>query len=141
MTPRGREDKRASILRTIILLVIIFIVGAIAVVRLSEGDSGNPEDPAVAQLAECLTQKGAKMYGAYWCTHCVKQKKAFGSAVSKIDYVECAVTGNPQEQTQPCKDAGVTSYPTWTFADGSRLSGELTFKQLADKAGCAYAGK
>jgi hypothetical protein len=121
MTPRGREDKRAGLLRTIILLVIIFIVGTIAVIRLSEGDSGKPDDPAVAQLAECLTKNGAKMYGAYWCTHCINQKKAFGSAVSKIDYV--------------------TSYPTWIFADGSKLSGELSFKELSEKAGCAYAGK
>jgi hypothetical protein len=141
MALRARVDKRAGILRTIILLVIIFIVGSIAVVRLSEGDSGKPDDPAAAALAECLTQKGAKMYGAYWCTHCINQKKAFGSAVSKIGYVECSVQGSPREQTQPCKDAGVTSYPTWIFADGSRLSGELSFSQLAEKAGCPYTGK
>lgn len=141
MTPRGREDKRAGLLRTIILLVIIFIVGTIAVIRLSEGDSGKPDDPAVAQLAECLTKNGAKMYGAYWCTHCINQKKAFGNAVSKIDYVECAVAGSPREQIQVCKDAGVTSYPTWIFADGSKLSGELSFQELSEKAGCAYAGE
>ncbi|MBC6477589.1 MAG: hypothetical protein GDA56_07175 [Hormoscilla sp. GM7CHS1pb] len=34
--------------------------------------------PAKIALAQHLQQIGAKMYGAYWCHHCHKQKQMFG---------------------------------------------------------------
>jgi hypothetical protein len=37
---------------------------------------------------------------------------------------------------QICKDKKIESYPTWEFADGSRLNGEITLQQLADKTSC-----
>jgi len=80
------------------------------------------------------------MYGASWCGHCAEQKKLFGAAFTKVDYVECADPNDPQAQTQPCKDADVKSYPTWVFADKSRLSGAIPLKDLAAKAGCPFAG-
>ncbi len=132
-------DKRPAAFRTVIILVIVFVVASIAAIRYSSGRSGSGADSkAVAALAECVSQKGAKMYGTYWCPHCQKQKKLFGSAFSKIDYIECSPPENPREQTQPCKDAGILSYPTWVFADGSRISGEVGFKDLADKTGCPF---
>lgn len=137
MPRRIQEDRRAGILRTVILVVIIFIVGSIAVIRLSE-EGGGPSSAETAALAECLTEKGAKMYGAYWCSHCIAQKKLFGAAFDKVDYIECATPGNPRQQTQACDDAGIKGYPTWTFADGSHLSGEISLEALADKAGCPF---
>jgi len=35
---------------------------------------------AYDDFAECLNQKGAVMYGAYWCGHCKDQKKMFGNS-------------------------------------------------------------
>ena len=29
-------------------------------------------------FAQCLTSKGMKMYGAWWCPHCAEQKESFG---------------------------------------------------------------
>ena len=87
------------------------------------------------QLAQCLTDKGTKMYGAYWCTHCQSQKRLFGKSFSKIKYIECSLPGG-QEQTQECKDAGVNSYPTWEFGDGSRLEGQISLEILAEKSNC-----
>jgi len=29
------------------------------------------------EFAQCLTDKGVKMYGAYWCPHCQAQKALF----------------------------------------------------------------
>jgi len=69
-------------------------------------------------LAKCLTDKGVKMYGAYWCPHCQNQKKAFGDSFQYINYIECADGQNGQ--TQICKDNGITGYPTWEFPGTAR---------------------
>ena len=87
------------------------------------------------QLAQCLTDKGTKMYGAYWCSHCVAQKKLFGNSFTKIKYIECSLPDG-KTQTQVCQEAGINSYPTWEFGDGSRLEGQVSLEELASKAGC-----
>ncbi|MFA6604308.1 MAG: hypothetical protein WCT10_05780 [Patescibacteria group bacterium] len=132
-----KEDKRALVFRTVILLVIIFIVGSIAAIRLSE-EKNAPSAAAVSGLAECLTQKGVKMYGAYWCSHCQKQKKLFGDAASKMPYIECGVQGDPRAQVKECTDAGITGYPTWVFPNGERQAGEMKLLDLAAKSGCPF---
>ncbi len=85
-------------------------------------------------FAQCLTDAGAKFYGAYWCPHCQAQKKLFENS-KKIPYIECS-TPNGQAQTQTCIDAKITGYPTWDFADGSRADGEQTLEELSAKTGC-----
>ena len=46
------------------------------------------------QLAKRLKEAGAKMYGAFWCSHCHEQKEAFGSqAMKDFPYVECYPDG------------------------------------------------
>ncbi|MBI4457660.1 hypothetical protein HY633_01710 [Candidatus Uhrbacteria bacterium] len=94
-------------------------------------------DPKIA-FGQCLTDKGAKFYGAYWCPHCTAQKKLLGKGFSKVTYIECAVPGNPQKQTEDCKNAKIEGYPTWIFADGARKSGEVTLRDLADQTGCPW---
>jgi hypothetical protein len=87
-------------------------------------------------FAQCLTDKGVKFYGAFWCSHCQAQKKLFGAqAIKKISYIECS-TVDGKNQTQECKDAGIKSYPTWRFADGTENVGEMSFAQLSEKSGC-----
>lgn len=134
---RFRSDKRALRLRTAVIFVIIAVLGVFAYLRMSDRDQAPDQR---MELAQCLTDKGAKFYGAYWCPHCAAQKKLFGKALSKVTYVECAIPGDSTAQTQACKDAGIEGYPTWTFADGSRLSGEVSLIALAEKTGCPYPG-
>jgi len=91
---------------------------------------GEPTAEDIDKLASCLTEKGAVMYGASWCPHCQAQKEAFGTAFSKINYVEC------EEQKEKCSAEEITGLPTWKFADGSRVMGEQDFDVLAEKTGC-----
>lgn len=91
---------------------------------------------ALLPLAQCLKEKGATFYGAFWCPHCQATKRMFGSAASELPYVECS-TPDGRGQLSVCTDIGVTNYPTWVFADGSRQVGELTAAQLATASGCA----
>ncbi len=129
------RDKRPLIFRIIVIVVILGTVGAFAAVRYSERNAAPDHRDA---LAECLTAKNAKMYGAYWCPHCQAQKKSFGNAFKKVTYVECAIPGDSQNQTQACKDANIKGYPTWVFASGDQVSGEQSLETLAGKAGCDW---
>lgn len=86
-------------------------------------------------FAQCLEDRGAVFYGAFWCPHCVKQKKLFGKSARLLPYVECS-TADGQGQLPECKNKDIQGYPTWEFADGSRVSGEMALKALADKTQC-----
>lgn len=97
----------------------------------------NAAAPGMDAFAQCLTDKGAKMYGAWWCPHCAAQKEIFGSSFSKVNYVECSPNGS-KTFSQMCQDTpGFNGTPTWIFSDGSALSGEQTLQALGDKTGCA----
>ncbi|HEY9704725.1 MAG TPA: peptidylprolyl isomerase, partial [Allocoleopsis sp.] len=87
-------------------------------------------------FAKCLTEKGVKMYGAYWCPHCNNQKEAFASSWQYVTYVECAVEGQPQVQTQECSDAEISGYPTW-IVNGRQYAGEQTLSRLGQLSGCS----
>lgn len=86
-------------------------------------------------FAQCLGEKGAKFYGAFWCPHCQNQKKMFGTAAKFLPYVECS-TPDGKSQLELCKAEGIEGYPTWVFADGSRMNGEIALEVLAEKTGC-----
>lgn len=86
-------------------------------------------------FAKCVTESGAKMYGAFWCSHCNNQKKGFSSSWQYIEYVECS-TPDGQGQTGECRAAGIKGYPTWEFSDGSRQEGEVPFETLSELTSC-----
>ncbi len=86
-------------------------------------------------FAVCLEEKGAVFYGAFWCPHCQSQKKLFGKSASKLPYVECSQPSG-SGQLPICVNKKVESYPTWEFADGSRMTGEISLKDLASTTGC-----
>ena len=86
-------------------------------------------------LAQCLNDKGAVFYGAFWCPHCQNQKAMFGSSARLLNYVECS-TPDGKGQRDVCAEKKITSYPTWEFADGSRVSGEVELQELANKTEC-----
>lgn len=96
--------------------------------------ANNKRTAAIKPFAQCLADSGATFYGAFWCPHCQNQKRLFGSAGKALPYVECSNPDRTQNQT--CTDAGIESYPTWKFADGSQVMGEQSFAELAEKTGC-----
>ena len=85
-------------------------------------------------LAAHLKQIGAKMYGAYWCSHCHDQKQLFGkSAFSQINYIECDPKGK-NSQTDLCKAANVKGFPTWEIK-GKTVTGTQSLEELAILSG------
>lgn len=87
-------------------------------------------------LANCLKDKGVKFYGAFWCPHCQTQKQMFAKSAKKLPYVECS-TPDGKAQNQVCIDAGIASYPTWVFPDGTVITGEQEPAKLAEQAMCS----
>lgn len=85
-------------------------------------------------LAQHLRRIGAKMYSAYWCPYCQRQKELFGrEAFSQIDHVECDPKGE-NARPQLCQAAGVRGYPTWEI-NGRTYPGLRTLEQLAAISG------
>lgn len=99
--------------------------------------SGGMARAALDDFARCLTRSGARFYGTSWCPHCAAQRRMFGTAARYVPYVECSVNGTAETASE-CAHAGITSYPTWVFADGSREVGELPLERLAGKTGCRF---
>jgi hypothetical protein len=87
-------------------------------------------------FAQCLSSKGLKMYGAWWCPHCADQKESFGYAFHYVNYTECGIEGQRQGINEKCKKEGIKGFPTWQFSDGGRHEGVLTLSDLAEKSGC-----
>ncbi len=108
-------------------LAIIFVVVVLSTVFFLPKDSGKYGN--LDEFARCLGEKGAVMYGAYWCGHCQNQKKAFGQSFRHIKYVECT------EDPKSCELAGIEGYPTWKIAS-TTIVGEVPLERLAEVSGC-----
>lgn len=120
--------------KTMVWIVVVFL--ALVAASFFFSSKKNQQQPAkLDAFAQCLKDKGAIFYGAFWCSHCNAQKEAFGDAKKNLPYVECS-TPDGKGQTQRCKDANIDGYPTWVFSDGSRQSGEIPLPKLAEKTGC-----
>jgi len=88
-------------------------------------------------FARCLTARGVKMYGAWWCPHCQDQKKEFDASFEFVPYVECGVKGDLHAEAQVCKDENIHHYPTWQFPPtGERVERIFTLEELSDRTGC-----
>ena len=91
--------------------------------------------PEQIALAEHLQSKGAKFYGAYWCSYCLRQRQMFGAGgVRKLPYIECAADGY-NSATATCRSKKeLTGYPTWEI-DGKFYGGMRTLQDLQALSG------
>lgn len=122
-------------MRKIFLVFIstIFIIGlAGCTSKLVEGEM---TEKNIVELAQCLGDKGVKMYGSVGCGHCQKQKDAFGDAFKYINYVECNPNVNI-DTARECQAAGIIGVPSWDFPDGNRKTGKTSLPEIAELAGC-----
>ncbi|MGR8921131.1 MAG: vitamin K epoxide reductase family protein [Gammaproteobacteria bacterium] len=92
------------------------------------------EDPALRALAEHLSERGMKFYGASWCPHCQQQKALFGAASRHLPYVECSPNGPRAPRATACEVADIRNYPTWVV-DGRHIERVLPVQTLATISG------
>ncbi len=86
-------------------------------------------------FAQQLNAAGAKLYGAAWNVNTTAQRQLFGDGAQFLSFVES--TNTSQQPNQVATDLGITTYPTWIFADNSRLTGVQTLAALSRQAGVA----
>lgn len=123
----------------IAILIGFIIIAATIIIVVTTKDKVEKVPSQVEAFAQCIKDSGTTFFGAFWCPHCLDQKSAFGKkAAALLPYQECS-TANRQ-QNNICKEEGIESYPTWEFPDGKRLSGELSFFELAENTGCPLPG-
>jgi hypothetical protein len=116
--------------------IVAIGVAIVAYIIYSQINPASQQTGKYDSFATCLTQKGMIFYGAFWCPHCQNIKREFGeSAMKSVTYVECS-TPDGRGQTEACASKKIEGYPTFEFADGSRISGEVPFQKLAEKTGC-----
>lgn len=118
----------------VIGVIVILVIAGIGISSYTGYVAEQPGNYDI--LAQCLTDKGAVLYGAYWCHNCETQKQLFGSSFEHIDYVECAV-GDPEgkAQSELCLEKGIRAYPTWII-DGREIVGVQSLEKLSDITGC-----
>jgi hypothetical protein len=129
---RKQEEPKAGLRRKIVIAVVIAAAFAAAFYL-----GLRKRTKSYNAFAQCTKARGARMFGAYWCPHCQEQEEMFGSAFQYVNYVECGVKGDVKKQSEACKLAEVKHYPTWEFADRSRIEGKQSFQFLSEKTGCS----
>lgn len=131
----GKERLPLAWVAGAVVVGLVFSVGAYMIQR----------TPSVKQVvdrtavAQCLDEKGVKMYGAYWCYNCKKQKKWFGDAFEHITEIECDPRGE-NAQAELCVEKRIEGTPTWIWdQDGEevkRLTGAAPIDELAEYFEC-----
>ncbi|MCD5382163.1 MAG: thioredoxin domain-containing protein [Candidatus Pacebacteria bacterium] len=117
------------------IFAVVLIGALVALIGWARANK-EPVTSIYDSFTQCVADSGATFYGAFWCPHCISQKKEVESAAQYYPYVECS-TPDRQGQMKVCADAGITSYPTWEFADGTRESGHIPLETLSEKTGCS----
>ncbi len=116
--------------------IVLAVIGVVVVLFIAFGIWNRAQPGAYDAFAQCLADEGATFYGAFWCPHCQEQKELLGNSAKLLPYQECS-TPDGRGQIALCNEAGIESYPTWHFADGSVQPGVVPLATLAEKTKCA----
>ena len=123
MNPKLRVLLTIAVL-IVIALILYFIANGITTFT---GFTIKPSQENLDKFAQCLTEKGIKMYGSIYCSHCKAQKDLFGTSFQYINYTEC--TENPNV----CID--LVGVPAWEI-NGKITYGTQSLQKLAELSGC-----
>ena len=92
-------------------------------------------------FAQCIYDKGMRMYGSLGCSFCAKQRAMFGDAAEYIKEIECDPR-YPNPQTDLCIGKNISRTPTWIHEDGKGNEikrfdpGVLSLEELSAETKC-----
>lgn len=107
-----------------IAIIVIIVLSAYFVKR------GMDKPGQYDSFAKCLTEKGARMYGTEWCSHCQNQKSLFGKSFEYVSFTDCNL------DTAACSEKNITGYPAWII-NGDQYQGQQTLQKLGYLTDCA----
>ena len=124
--------------KALALLALIVL----CVPQFAQSGNGAPQ-----RFAQCLADRGAKMYSAWWCPHCLAQLREFDVSWSKADMKNSEKLGVEFPFVTECADKitgklttlcprDLVEVPTWEFTSGERVSGMRDLEFLSEKTGC-----
>ncbi len=119
--PEKPKSNKKILIISIVSVVFILIAAGIGFSYMNSKKPGPLDD-----FAQCLTDKGAVMYGATWCKYTNAQKAMFGNSMRFIDYRD--FSENPE----------VKKTPTW-FIDGQKYENTQSLDKLALVSGCTVS--
>lgn len=112
------KNKKKFLIVSIISVVFILIFGGIGL-----GYINRLKPAPLDDFAQCLSEKGAIMYGATFCQYTHAQKAMFGNSIRFIDSRDFT------------EDPTITITPTWLI-DGEYYENVQTFNRLSQLTGC-----
>lgn len=91
--------------------------------------------PDLVAFAKALADAGVKYYGAAWCPACTEQSQLLEDGGRFLPFIE--VTRSDRTINAVGTAAGVTTFPTWEFPDGTRATGVQSVQTLSQRSGVA----
>lgn len=113
-------------------LIVIGLIGVLFLAACTTGNvvkESNIPSGTYDSFAQCVSEKGAVMYGTEWCHYCKNQKELFGDSFDQVNYVDC------DKNNEACQTAGVRGYPTWVI-DGQSHSGVQQLYKISQLTQC-----
>jgi glutaredoxin len=134
-----KSREKAKKVQSTKAFTVLVVLGAILLAVFFYSQSGSAhatyEGPqASEEFAGCISASGATFYGTSWCSHCQNQKALFGSAIEKINFVDC------DAGREACSQAEIAAYPTWIIG-GEKYLGMQSLQALAELTGCELSTK
>lgn len=112
------SPKKSRKIMLISSLVVVLIVAGVVFSFVNSQKPGYLDG-----FAQCLTEKGAVMYGASFCKYSSAQKGMFGNSFKFVDYRDFG------------ENSDVRVTPTW-FIDGNKYENVQSLDRLASVTGC-----
>ena len=119
-TPIGKKPISKKTIFISISSIIVVLIAAGFVYSYVQSNKPGPLDG----FAQCLTEKGAVMYGASFCKYTSGQKVMFGNSMRFIDYRDFT------------EDNNIRITPTWKI-NGEYYQNAQSFDRLSSITGCA----
>ncbi len=114
---------------------MFLLAGVVVVALIGAAVLKNVGPSKYDDFAQCLAEKGAFVYEAWWCSACAAQEEQFGTAYRHVPKKECAAAGQSSSFAL-CEEDGITSTPTWRYPDGSLNPGVHPMSALSEIYGC-----
>ncbi len=112
-----RQKKKSHLVKIMLGVIIIAGIGLFVIQRVQ---APGPYEA----FAKCLTEKGAKVYGADFCKYTAEQIGMFGKSYKYLDYHDYTAR----------TDIKIT--PTWIIGE-EKYERVQSFEKLAELTGCS----